>query len=35
MLSGRRHRLRLTAGQAAMCEEFGSICRAVWNTGNP
>ncbi|MFD0005028.1 RNA-guided endonuclease InsQ/TnpB family protein [Streptomyces sp. NPDC127178] len=33
MLSGRRYRLRLTAGQAAMCEEFGNICRAVWNTG--
>ncbi|MGW1614712.1 helix-turn-helix domain-containing protein [Streptomyces sp. NPDC002285] len=33
MLCGRRYRLRLTAGHAVMCEEFGSICRAVWNTG--
>ncbi|WUN92934.1 helix-turn-helix domain-containing protein [Streptomyces sp. NBC_00299] len=33
VLSGRRYRLKLTAGQAAMCEEFGNICRAVWNTG--
>lgn len=33
MLSGRRYRLDLTAEQAQMCEEFGSVCRAVWNTG--
>ncbi|MGW2426304.1 RNA-guided endonuclease InsQ/TnpB family protein [Streptomyces sp. NPDC001709] len=33
MLSGRRYRLELTAEQAEMCEEFGNICRAVWNTG--
>ncbi|WP_275695749.1 RNA-guided endonuclease InsQ/TnpB family protein [Streptomyces noursei] len=32
MLSGRRYRLELTAEQAVMCEEFGNICRAVWNT---
>ena len=33
MLSGRRYRLALTPEQAGMCEEFGNICRAVWNTG--
>ncbi|MEV7003199.1 transposase [Streptomyces sp. NPDC093982] len=33
VLSGRRYRLRLTAVQAAMCEEFGNMCRVVWNTG--
>lgn len=33
MLSGRRFRLALTPEQEAMCEEFGNICRAVWNTG--
>ncbi|MFF2204864.1 helix-turn-helix domain-containing protein, partial [Streptomyces sp. NPDC058145] len=33
MLSGRRYRLDLTAEQAQMCEEFGSVCRAVWNIG--
>ncbi|MEU1409059.1 transposase [Streptomyces sp. NPDC005728] len=32
MLSGRRYLLGLTADQAEMCEEFGNICRAVWNT---
>ncbi|EFL23475.1 transposase, OrfB [Streptomyces himastatinicus ATCC 53653] len=32
MLSGRRYRLELTAEQAQMCQEFGDICRAVWNT---
>ncbi|WP_223281462.1 helix-turn-helix domain-containing protein [Streptomyces antnestii] len=33
MLSGRRYRLELTAEQAEMCEEFGNVCRSVWNTG--
>ncbi|MCX4598393.1 transposase [Streptomyces sp. NBC_01549] len=33
MLSGRRYRLSLTVDQAALCEEFGNVCRAVWNTG--
>lgn len=32
MLSGRRYRLKLTDDQAEMCEEFGNICRSVWNT---
>ncbi|WP_246868409.1 helix-turn-helix domain-containing protein [Saccharopolyspora sp. ASAGF58] len=32
MLTGRRYRLKLTTAQAAQCEEFGNICRAVWNT---
>ncbi|QBI54016.1 helix-turn-helix domain-containing protein [Streptomonospora litoralis] len=32
MLTGRKYRLALTDEQAAMCAEFGSICRAVWNT---
>lgn len=32
MLSGRRYRLKLTDEQAEMCEEFGNICRSVWNT---
>jgi putative transposase len=32
MLTGRKYRLRLTAEQAEMAEEFGSICRSVWNT---
>lgn len=32
MLSGRRYRLEPTAEQAARCEEFASVCRAVWNT---
>ncbi|MFE7544233.1 helix-turn-helix domain-containing protein [Streptomyces platensis] len=33
MLSGRRYRLELTAEQSKQCQEFGDICRAVWNTG--
>ncbi|RVU28193.1 transposase [Streptomyces antnestii] len=33
MLSGRRYRLELTSEQAEMCEEFGNVCRSVWNTG--
>ncbi|MFG2890155.1 RNA-guided endonuclease InsQ/TnpB family protein [Streptomyces sp. NPDC048248] len=33
MLSGRKYRLALDAEQESMCEEFGNICRAVWNTG--
>ncbi|MGP4051214.1 RNA-guided endonuclease InsQ/TnpB family protein [Streptomyces sp. 2A115] len=33
MLSGRRYRLELTTDQAAQCQEFADICRAVWNTG--
>ncbi|MGW2721168.1 RNA-guided endonuclease InsQ/TnpB family protein [Streptomyces sp. NPDC001492] len=33
VLSGRRYRLSLTEDQGALCEEFGNICRAVWNTG--
>ncbi|MFE6056017.1 RNA-guided endonuclease InsQ/TnpB family protein [Kitasatospora sp. NPDC056446] len=32
MLSGRRYRLELTAEQVVLCEAFGDICRAVWNT---
>nr|WP_078510354.1 RNA-guided endonuclease TnpB family protein [Streptomyces himastatinicus] len=32
MLSGRRYRLELTSEQAALCQEIGDICRAVWNT---
>lgn len=32
MLTGRRYRLCLTAEQAEMAEEFGNICRSVWNT---
>ncbi|SFT35663.1 putative transposase [Actinopolyspora lacussalsi subsp. righensis] len=32
MLSGRRYRLKLTEAQVAQCEEFGNLCRAVWNT---
>ena len=32
MLTGRKYRLALTPEQADMCEEFGNICRAVWNT---
>ncbi|MGW8433914.1 RNA-guided endonuclease InsQ/TnpB family protein [Nocardiopsis sp. NPDC055551] len=32
MLTGRRYRLALTDAQAAMCTEFGDLCRAVWNT---
>lgn len=33
MLTGRKYRLALDADQTRMCEEFGNICRAVWNTG--
>lgn len=32
MLTGRKYRLKLTPEQEAQCEEFGNICRAVWNT---
>ncbi|MEV5010017.1 helix-turn-helix domain-containing protein [Streptomyces sp. NPDC055692] len=32
MLTGRKYRLRLTSDQSEACEEFGNICRAVWNT---
>ncbi|AFM10445.1 IS891/IS1136/IS1341 family transposase [Saccharomonospora phage PIS 136] len=32
MLTGRKYRLKLTTAQAAQCEEFGNVCRAVWNT---
>jgi putative transposase len=31
MLSGRRYLLDLSPEQAELCEEFGNICRAVWN----
>ena len=31
-LSGRRYLLDLSPEQAQMCERFGNICRAVWNT---
>lgn len=31
MLVGRKYRLGFTAEQAEMAEEFGNICRAVWN----
>lgn len=31
MLSGRRYRLEPTTAQAGMFQEFGAICRAVWN----
>jgi putative transposase len=33
MLTGRRYLLALTAEQAEQAEQFGAICRAVWNTG--
>ncbi|MCC2275829.1 transposase [Streptomyces sp. ET3-23] len=33
LLSGRRYRLELTSEQAAQCQEFAAVCRAVWNTG--
>lgn len=33
MLVGRKYRLTFTPGQVEMAEEFGNICRAVWNTG--
>ncbi|MFI9601390.1 RNA-guided endonuclease InsQ/TnpB family protein [Streptomyces sp. NPDC052043] len=32
MLSGRRYLLDLSPEQEEMCEEFGGICRSVWNT---
>ena len=32
MLAGRKYRLALASEQEAQCEEFGNICRAVWNT---
>jgi putative transposase len=32
MLTGRKYRLALTPEQEAQCEDFGNICRAVWNT---
>jgi putative transposase len=32
MLAGRKYRLKLTPEQAEMAEEFGNVCRAVWNT---
>ncbi|WP_063037784.1 RNA-guided endonuclease InsQ/TnpB family protein [Nocardia pseudovaccinii] len=33
MLTGRGYRLNLSDEQAARCEEFGRVCRAVRNTG--
>jgi putative transposase len=33
MLTGRRYLLALTVEQAHQAEQFGAICRAVWNTG--
>jgi putative transposase len=33
MLTGRRYRLDLTPEQTKLAEEFGNICRSVWNTG--
>ncbi|MGW4698062.1 RNA-guided endonuclease InsQ/TnpB family protein [Kitasatospora cineracea] len=32
VLSGRRYRLELDPVQAGLCEVFGDVCRAVWNT---
>ncbi|MEV2218387.1 transposase [Nocardia vinacea] len=32
MLTGRRYRVAFTAEQAALAEETGAACRAVWNT---
>ena len=32
MLWGRRYRFALTEEQAGRCQEFGDVCRAVWNT---
>jgi putative transposase len=32
MLTGRKYRLSFTAEQAEMAEDFGNICRSVWNT---
>jgi len=33
VLTGRRYLLALTPEQAGQAEQFGAICRAVWNTG--
>jgi IS605 OrfB family transposase len=33
MLVGRRYRLQFTSEQREAAEEYGSICRAVWNIG--
>jgi putative transposase len=33
VLTGRKYRLSLTPEQTRLVEEFGGICRAVWNTG--
>jgi putative transposase len=33
MLTGCRYLLALTAEQTGQAEQFGAICRAVWNTG--
>ncbi|MFJ3804684.1 helix-turn-helix domain-containing protein [Streptomyces sp. NPDC090088] len=32
MLLGRRSRLDPSPEQGEMCEEFGNVCRTVWNT---
>lgn len=32
MLTGRKYRLALSHEQQDMAEEFGNVCRAVWNT---
>ncbi|WP_393916271.1 helix-turn-helix domain-containing protein [Halostreptopolyspora alba] len=31
-MTGRKYRLEPTAEQAALLQELGDICRAVWNT---
>ncbi|WP_236743386.1 MULTISPECIES: helix-turn-helix domain-containing protein [Nocardiopsis] len=33
MLTGFRYRLAPTGEQAGLCQVYGDICRAVWNTG--
>ncbi|NYH54903.1 transposase [Nocardiopsis arvandica] len=33
MLTGFRYRLAPTGEQAGLCQVYGGICRAVWNTG--
>lgn len=33
MLTGRRFRVEFTDEQAALAEQIGAVCRAVWNTG--
>jgi putative transposase len=33
VLTGRSYRVDVTSEQDAQCEEFGRVCRAVWNTG--